>query len=413
MKKRYLIIFLIVSFIVELSVLIIMTKKKIEIKNDTVELNELTKEIENNYGNTSKYPTNYEYVIIDNSGSVLYKRGNSSQSLTEAYVNNDIVIDLVIDDNVIGKIIVKNKINSILEDYQTTIIYSVSVITVIQMLVLTGYYFYLYKTMIKPFKRMRDFAERIAGGNLDVPLDMDKGNNFGAFTESFDIMRYELKKARIAEMEAEKSKRELVARLSHDIKTPVASITALAEVGMLASKAEKERFTSIKQKADQINTLISNLFTITLEELDELSVNPSEMPSYVIKDLINNSDYLNRVKSLKIKNATVFFDRLRLQQVFDNIIMNSYKYANTEIEINTELVDDYMLISIRDFGNTIKNSEIPLLFEKYKRGSNVMEKEGAGLGLYITKRFVEAMNGKIEINNARPGFRVNIYLRII
>ncbi len=413
MKKRYLIIFLIVSFIVELSVLIIMSKKKIEIKNDTVELNELTKEIENNYGNTSKYPTNYEYVIIDNSGSVLYKRGNSSQSLTEAYVNNDIVIDLVIDDNVIGKIIVKNKINSILEDYQTTIIYSVSVITVIQMLVLTGYYFYLYKTMIKPFKRMRDFAERIAGGNLDVPLDMDKGNNFGAFTESFDIMRYELKKARIAEMEAEKSKRELVARLSHDIKTPVASITALAEVGMLASKAEKERFTSIKQKADQINTLISNLFTITLEELDELSVNPSEMPSYVIKDLINNSDYLNRVKSLKIKNATVFFDRLRLQQVFDNIIMNSYKYANTEIEINTELVDDYMLISIRDFGNTIKNSEIPLLFEKYKRGSNVMEKEGAGLGLYITKRFVEAMNGKIEINNARPGFRVNIYLRII
>ena len=65
----------------------------------------------------------------------------------------------------------------------------------------------MYVTMIRPFRKLKGFAERIAGGNLDIPLEMDKRNLFGAFTESFDIMRSELKKARLAEAQAQQSKK--------------------------------------------------------------------------------------------------------------------------------------------------------------------------------------------------------------
>ena len=58
---------------------------------------------------------------------------------------------------------------------------------------------YLDRAVVRPFRQLKDFARRVAGGNLDIPLEMDRGNLFGAFTESFDIMREELKKARLAE----------------------------------------------------------------------------------------------------------------------------------------------------------------------------------------------------------------------
>ena len=137
-----------------------------------------------------------------------------------------------------------------------------------------GYYIYLNHAMVKPFHKMKGFAERIAGGNLDIPLAMDRQNLFGAFTESFDIMRSELKKARIAEAKANTSKKELVAKLSHDIKMPVASIKAAFEVGAALTDNERIRdnYMQIIHKADQINTLITNLFTAALEELEQLPV---------------------------------------------------------------------------------------------------------------------------------------------
>ncbi|MDR1217504.1 MAG: hypothetical protein LBJ99_02835, partial [Oscillospiraceae bacterium] len=90
--------------------------------------------------------------------------------------------------------------------------------------------FSLDRRILRPFQLMRGFARRVAAGELDVPLEMDRSNAFGAFTESFDLMREELRRARENESASERSKRELVASLSHDIQTPVASIEAVAEL---------------------------------------------------------------------------------------------------------------------------------------------------------------------------------------
>ena len=102
-----------------------------------------------------------------------------------------------------------------------------------------------------------------------------------------------------------------------------------------------------------------------------------------------------------------------MQQVFDNIFANSYKYANTKIETKIFIENEYLVVSIRDFGNTINDEEVPLLTEKFKRGTNTGSIEGAGLGLYISKELLRKMNGNLEIKSENPGFNTIIYLRII
>ena len=95
------------------------------------------------------------------------------------------------------------------------------------------------------------------------------------------------------------------------------------------------------------------------------------------------------------------------------IINNSYKYANTKIDIDIKGNKEYLIISFRDFGKGVYELDLPLLKEKYKRGRDVKDEDGAGLGLYLTNYFMNNMNGKLELRNANPGFIVTIYIRII
>ena len=114
-----------------------------------------------------------------------------------------------------------------------------------------------------------------------------------------------------------------------------------------------------------------------------------------------------------IPPCSVYIDRLRLQQAFDNVFTNSYKYANTEIYVRTENRGEYLLITIGDYGPGAKDDELPLLKEKYKRGSNASEKEGAGLGLYLADYFINRMNGTLSIERPKKGFAVTFGIRIV
>ncbi|MDE7100749.1 MAG: HAMP domain-containing histidine kinase, partial [Anaeroplasmataceae bacterium] len=285
---------------------------------------------------------------------------------------------------------------------------------IVQLLLGMGYFLYLHHIILNPFSKLKGFAQRIAGGNLDIPLEMDRYNLFGAFTESFDLMRSELKKARIREAKANESKKELVAKLSHDIKTPVASIKAISEVELEISKIErdKDNYHQIIRKADQINTLITNLFTATLEELQQLSVCPIYLKSNLIKGMLENADYMHRAKIPSIPECFIYADSLRLQQVFDNIFANAYKYAKTDISVSILKEEQQIKIVIEDFGGGVKEEELSHLKEKFKRGSNAKNIEGAGLGLYISDYFLKEMHGNLQIENGASGLRVIVILSI-
>ena len=410
MKRRYLFITLIISFILELLLSLNFIKTNESYTNDPVKINELVKSIETN----SKIDTKFEYTLFDNNENIIYQSNkNLSNNLIDAYKNRDTIVDININ-NIPHKLVISNKLNKVINNNRKRYITLIILISVIQLITFIIYYIVLYIYTIRPFKKMKKFATRVSSGNLDIPLTMDRNNNFGAFTEAFDVMRSEIKKARNDEKKAIEAKKELVAKLSHDIKTPIASIKSSSELGIEISKEEttKKQFKSINQKSDQINTLITNLFNSTLDEMEELNINPTNIKSSIIKDLINNSDYLSKTKKYTIEDCNIFADRLRLQQIFDNIYINSYKYANTDIEVKSYIKDEFLIISIKDFGNSIKKEEVPLLTEKFKRGSNVKDKDGVGLGLYISKELMKKMNGELDLDYDN-GFTVIIKLRII
>lgn len=415
MKYNAFLTFLFILCLTEVSVLIWFINASTDDPQDSVSVNAAAQSVAADWDRieTHKNITDLDYTVLDNDGNVLFQtKPGLSESVNEAIIHRDTILDIQPVGETAGKLIIHNDSAQKLSDHRKKTAAVIVLAAIVQLAVCAAYSAYLNRTVIRPFRKLEHFAESVAGGNLDLPLKMDRGNIFGAFTESFDIMRSELKKARIAEAKANASKKELVAKLSHDIRTPVASIKAASEIGAAIAENEKSRqnYTHIIHKADQINTLITNLFSATLEELQQLSVDPTDMKSGEIAEMLESSDYFHYAKIPAVPECLIYADKLRLQQVFDNIFANSYKYANTKIDVEIALKKNRLSVRIEDFGGGVPEEEIPRLKEKFGRGKNSEKIEGAGLGLYISDCFMKEMGGELVIQNGSNGLSSEILI---
>lgn len=332
--------------------------------------------------------------------------------LQEALQSEALILDYFEEDALIGKIIWNENANHYQLLKET--LYKRSVLIWI-FLVLAGYFLlgFLYVRMIRPFHKLQTFSRQVAKGNLDFPLPAKKHDYFGAFTESFDLMREELKRAKESEYQANKSKKELIAELSHDIKTPIATIQATCEVMQLKETNPEtlKKVALIDSKAKMIQKLVDNLFHATLEELTVLKVEPVEESSLCITEIFKELEYYGQINLTdKIPEYLVYMDKLRLRQVIDNCINNAWKYAGTAVEVSFEELPNGIQIKIKDNGEGVAEDELPLIQEKFYRGSNAKGKEGSGLGLYLAKLFMEQMNGDLECYN-QNGFVVSLFLK--
>ena len=275
---------------------------------------------------------------------------------------------------------------------------------------------FIYKSIILPFKRIQHFAHKISIGILDEQLPISKNNPFGLFTQSFDIMRASLLEARQKQIIAERAKKELIASLSHDIKTPITSIKLTIELLQIKNNdpATAEKLKIIETKANQINALMNDILHSTLEELGELQISLSSEDSSILSDLFKNSDHLSKTKLSPIPSCLIEIDKVRMEQVIGNIIANSYKYADTNIDVNFNIQGKGLQIDIIDYGDGIESDEIELVATKFYRGKNakILQKEGEGLGLYIAKLLIEKMGGALEVLNHNNGFAIRIWINL-
>ncbi|MBQ2054556.1 MAG: HAMP domain-containing histidine kinase [Eubacterium sp.] len=294
---------------------------------------------------------------------------------------------------------------------------------------------YINKRILKPFEDMKDYAGEISKGNLDVSLKMDRGNFFGDFTWAFDNMRKEIVKSRNAEKTAIENNKTVVATLSHDIKTPVASIRAYAEAfeaNMDSTPEKRQKYLSIlMEKCDEVTRLTNDLFIHSISEMDRLEVRDEsfDIISFMRKDVrelfvdVNEVDIIlpNRDSLGEDEKYIINADPKRFLQIMENLKNNADKYAKTKVEISLELPscdkggdfsskEHSAIIHFRDFGPGIKDEEIPFITGKFYRGKNVGDEPGSGLGLYIVKELVDKMGGKLSLINRNPGLEVIIYI---
>ena len=276
---------------------------------------------------------------------------------------------------------------------------------------------YTYFAIVRPFEKMEKFAEEIGKGNFDIKVDYEKNNLFGAFTWSFDHMRREIIKARSCERAAIDNNKTVIATLSHDIKTPIASIRAYAEgleAGLDSNVERRNKYIKvIIKKCDEVTKLTNDLFLHSLSDLDMLKINTKEVE---ISELIKNSlsELIEEEKKVSIignmPKAILDVDVKRLNQVLENIINNSNKYAKgSKIEVRAEINKDNYVIKIKDFGEGIKDKDLPFIFNKFYRGENALKEQGSGLGLFIVKYIMNQLKGDVEVYN-NNGLEVKLIL---
>ena len=249
---------------------------------------------------------------------------------------------------------------------------------------------YLYYRILRPFEKLQGFAKNIAQGNFNVPLKYERCNYFGAFTWAFDSMRKEIIKARAAEREAVENNKTIIATLSHDIKTPVASIRAYAEglaAHMDTTPEKRMKFAEvIIRKCDEVSALTNDLFLHALSDMDKLEMNMHEVKlcafmRKAVAELISDMDSVRLY--LPDSEWVISADEKRLMQLTENILNNAAKYGKMPVDITIRQKDnDTVQINFKDYGNGMKDEDIPFALDKFYRGKNSADKPGAGLGQY-------------------------------
>lgn len=415
--KKWIPVFLLLFHLFFLVPMAAFLVPKPQITNDSVAINRILKSLEENWPerSSSDYQNAvYHFSILNQQNEILFKsHSTASASITEAIQNNDLILDFKPNGKPVGKILFQTNTLEALNKSRGQLLLFAAFLAIFWSALLFLLFHWLDYRVLAPFRKLKKFALQVAQGNLDIPLEMDSKQIFGTFTESFDLMRDKLLAAKKAEALANQSKKELVASLSHDIKTPVTSIKLLCELMELQPPdTYPEKLHTIYTKAEQIDKLVTNLFQSAMEDLEELKVHTTEIESTLLLTFLENVDYYKTMTAAPCPSCILSADPLRLEQVIDNVVNNSHKYAKTAIHIDYQLVDEFLIVTIRDFGPGVELMELSHLTDKFFRGKYATQSNlgGGGLGLYISQHLMKRMNGELSCHNLEDGFCVTLLI---
>ncbi|MBQ8120279.1 MAG: HAMP domain-containing histidine kinase [Ruminococcus sp.] len=295
--------------------------------------------------------------------------------------------------------------------------YSVAWICLIAAVCIFANAAYTYFAVLRPFAKLEKYAGQLAAGNFDIPLDYERKNYFGKFTWAFDSMRREIIAARAGEKQAVENNKTVIATLSHDIKTPVASIRAYAEglEAYLGSPEKRQRYLDvIMRKCDEVSKLTNDLFIHSLSDLDKLDIKQTRTEVCgLLEQAIDELD--PQGSEIHFEKPSYEFvtraDPDRLKQIVENIVTNARKYAKTDIDVALERQGSTLAVKFTDHGKGIPNEDMAFVTEKFYRGHNCEGAQGSGLGLYIVNYLCGKMDAQLLLRNTGHGLEVTVTLK--
>lgn len=210
----------------------------------------------------------------------------------------------------------------------------------------------------------------------------------------------------------QQQKDDFIGIASHELKTPVTSIKAYAQVleRMLLKKGDEKEASMINKMDSQINrltSLIGDLLDVTKINSGKLQFNDrafdfNELVKEVVEELQRTTDQHMLVEKLQ-ETGTVFGDKERIGQVITNLITNAIKYSPnaTQINVRSLITDKEITLCIEDFGIGIEEDKLNKVFEQFYRVSGNMQHTfpGLGLGLYISAEIIKREHGRIWVNS--------------
>lgn len=280
--------------------------------------------------------------------------------------------------------------------------------------------------ILTPLKELERGAEEVRKGNLSVHLEYNRNDEFTPAIDTFNVMAWRLKRSLEEKEQDEERRKELIASISHDIRTPLTSIKAYVE-GLLdhvaSTPAMQERYLQvIRRKADVLERLVEQLLLLTKMDIGEKAL-PTE--SLDLSRLVNQFVEENRLNwgkngadfTIKAEEGVkVEGNLLLLERVVENLVSNSIRYKAEErvhVDIQVKKAGDKALLSIADDGPGVPKEALGRLQEAFFRTDKARSRtdKGSGLGLSIVERAVHLMKGTLTFSNQAPhGLKVDITL---
>lgn len=266
--------------------------------------------------------------------------------------------------------------------------------------------------IIRPIQMLNEHARKIGEGDLDTPVTVNRNDEIGSLSDSFEAMRKNLKTLREKEDAYNRNRQILMAGLSHDLKTPLTSmkgyVNGIAD-GVADTVEKRHRYAeTINQSIERMESMIDELFLYSKLDLEEVEFHfsPVQLASY-FSDIISEYQLDHPEIMIELQGSqhlAVSADREQFYRAVSNIIGNSIKYRGQEpllIQINIFSKDGSVYIDIKDNGAGIDEHDLPHVFETFYRTDQSRNSTtgGSGLGLAIVKRIIEKHDGEINISS--------------
>lgn len=245
----------------------------------------------------------------------------------------------------------------------------------------------------RPLALIAANAKSLPEGSYEVN---EKTNRYKEAKELNDT----LKEAAVDISKADKAKRDLIANVSHDLRTPLTMISGYGEMMIdLPEEKTDENIRVIVDESRRLNTLVNDLLdlsrmqenqiTLKKEVFDLSSLIESQMKKYEVYQLTEGYD----IETDLSKDAYIEADYSRIQQVFNNFMTNAINYCGDErrIIVRVKIIDEKVRCEVRDYGEGIDEKDLPMIWDRYYKldKTHVRSTSGSGIGLSIVKEILE------------------------
>jgi signal transduction histidine kinase len=277
--------------------------------------------------------------------------------------------------------------------------------------------YFLSAALTERIRQLGLAARQVASGRLDTRVTVEGSDEMAGFAVTFNDMAAQLEESQKKQRQLEAMRRDLIAWVGHDLRTPLTSIRAILEAlgdGLVDDPETVQRYLRTAQKdIRSLSILIDDLFEMSQLDADGLKLNcePGAL-SDVISDTLESFSQIAARLEVTLEGSAepgvdpVNMDVQRIGRVLANLVGNALRYTppGGTVSICAERADGELLVRVQDSGEGIQPDDIPHVFERFYRGEKSRNREtgGSGLGLAIARGIIEAHGGRIWVES-EPG----------
>lgn len=284
---------------------------------------------------------------------------------------------------------------------------------------------FVFRKIEGPLEILTNGVHEIRDGNLDFHISYDREDEFLPVCDAFNEMTLRLRESVAQTQRQERSRKELLAGISHDIRSPLTSIQAYVE-GLLdgvarTPEAQRRYLLTVKAKAEELEHLVSELFLFSKMELGDFPENAAvfRLDTRIAAAVSEaKAEYAARGLTLEtaLEPVTVKLDPTQLDRVLANIMGNSLKYKTAErglLRISLKKDGARCTLTFDDDGPGVPEEALPHLFEVFYRSDPARQnpQKGSGLGLAIVEKLVTHAGGSVAAKKSALG-GLNVTLRL-